>query len=444
MRSEIGEHPGGGGRAVVDRSRAGGLRLGFISPSWRLTPDTISGMPFRMREELARRFGGIVTFGTTEPPASADRRIIPEPVRALARPAVARARAGVKRTRAWWADLRPDRVRRTMLDGAHARSARLQREIEAHPTDVLFGCCISTALVGLRTATPVVYFSDATARIINDTYPNAVRRGRGYREACDELERTVMRKAAAAVFASRAALRSAVEDYGLDPARAHLVEMGAHVTPGPGALAEPLPIRDRRIRLCIVASDPVRKQLRLAVRATEMLCGMGWDAQLAHIGVPSPIASRSATVNSLGRLRLSDAGDRAAHARALAGSHLMLLPSLGEAFGIAPCEAAHFARPSIVSDAGGLPTVVEHGVTGLVLPVSAGPERYARAINDLLADERRYRAMSFAALARARSVLNWSRWADRTARIIEDVAAGHGSGRLVVNRTSVASTVCDA
>lgn len=319
-----------------------------------------------------------------------------------------------------------------MLDSAHARSSRLQRDIDAHPTDVLFGCCISTLLVGLNTSTPIAYFSDATARIINETYPSAARRGRGYREACDAIERAVMGKVAAAIFASRAALRSAIEDYGLDSGRGHLVEMGAHVTPGPNDRIGPLPIHSRRVRLCIVASDPIRKQLRLAVRTTELLCDMGWNAELAHIGAPARAVSRSSATNSLGRLHLSDPHDRARHAATLADSHLMLLPSLGEAFGIAPCEAAHFARPSIVSDAGGLPTVVEHGVTGLVLPVAACPLDYARAIDALLNDEPRYRAMSLAAHARAQGVLNWSRWADRTTRIIENVAAGRGSGLVAV------------
>src|SRR5690606_19063563 len=104
---------------------------------------------------------------------------------------------------------------------------------------------------------------------------------------------------------------------------------------------------------------------------------------LSYIGPPTKRAERSACTVCLGRLSLSEADDRRRHRQVLADSHIQLLPSLGEAFGIAPCESAHYARPSIVSDVGGLPTVVLHGQTGFVLPLNAGAAEYVRSIESL-------------------------------------------------------------
>jgi glycosyltransferase involved in cell wall biosynthesis len=99
-------------------------------------------------------------------------------------------------------------------------------------------------------------------------------------------------------------------------------------------------------------------------------------------------------------------------------------------FGLAPCEAAHFGRPSLVSDAGGLPSAVLHDETGIVLPVDAPASRYADEIEKLCHDPQRYRALSEAALRRARAELTWDAWARRVADILRDaVAEGTARGR---------------
>ena len=45
-----------------------------------------------------------------------------------------------------------------------------------------------------------------------------------------------------------------------------------------------------------------------------------------------------------------------------------VIPSLEEGFGIPAAEAMGCEVPVVASDAGGLPEVVENGVTGLVVP----------------------------------------------------------------------------
>ena len=100
-----------------------------------------------------------------------------------------------------------------------------------------------------------------------------------------------------------------------------------------------------------------------------------------------------------------------------------LLPSLGEAFGIAPIESAHFARPSIVANAGGLPFVVLHNKTGLVIDRDEGPVAWADAIESLIDNPDHYRDLSRNALQRARDELNWDAWGHSVAKIITETIA---------------------
>ncbi|MGH9554810.1 MAG: N-acetyl-alpha-D-glucosaminyl L-malate synthase BshA [Terriglobales bacterium] len=76
----------------------------------------------------------------------------------------------------------------------------------------------------------------------------------------------------------------------------------------------------------------------------------------------------------------------------LAVADLMLLPSELESFGLAALEAMACEVPAIASNVGGLPEVVDHGVTGFLAPVG-DVETMARYAIELLSDESRLRDM---------------------------------------------------
>ncbi|MBI3792847.1 MAG: N-acetyl-alpha-D-glucosaminyl L-malate synthase BshA [Gemmatimonadetes bacterium] len=84
----------------------------------------------------------------------------------------------------------------------------------------------------------------------------------------------------------------------------------------------------------------------------------------------------------------------------LAAADLFLIPTDRESFGLSALEAQASAVPVIGYNVGGLPEVVEHGVTGMLHEVGdvAGMARSAIA---LLTDDARWRAMGAAAVARA-------------------------------------------
>ncbi|MBI4605136.1 MAG: N-acetyl-alpha-D-glucosaminyl L-malate synthase BshA [Planctomycetes bacterium] len=98
--------------------------------------------------------------------------------------------------------------------------------------------------------------------------------------------------------------------------------------------------------------------------------------------------------------RVSFLGPVTRVAEVLAQLDLFLLPSEHESFGLAALEAMACGVPVVCTRAGGVPEVVEHGVSGLLCDVSDVP-CMARAAAELLKDPRRHRAMSAAARKRA-------------------------------------------
>jgi len=88
-------------------------------------------------------------------------------------------------------------------------------------------------------------------------------------------------------------------------------------------------------------------------------------------------------------------------------------PSLYEPFGIVALEAMASKTPVVVSEAGGLPEVVEHGVTGTTT-YTGNANSLADGILSVLQDPRKARQMADTAYERVRNVFNWDHIAQQT------------------------------
>lgn len=84
-----------------------------------------------------------------------------------------------------------------------------------------------------------------------------------------------------------------------------------------------------------------------------------------------------------------------------------------EAFGLVNVEAMASGIPVIASRAGGIPEVVEHGHTGLLIALDQLEEQLAGGIITLLDDEPLRRKMGMAGMERIRSRFMWRYTADR-------------------------------
>jgi glycosyltransferase involved in cell wall biosynthesis len=93
-------------------------------------------------------------------------------------------------------------------------------------------------------------------------------------------------------------------------------------------------------------------------------------------------------------------------------------PSLYEPFGIVALEAMAARVPVVVSDAGGLPEVVQHDVTGTVA-YNNDPESLAWGIVRVLKDSDLSRHMADAAYERVRTVFNWDVIAGQTKQVYD-------------------------
>jgi N-acetyl-alpha-D-glucosaminyl L-malate synthase BshA len=143
----------------------------------------------------------------------------------------------------------------------------------------------------------------------------------------------------------------------------------------------------KRVEAVLAVFDRIRR----AVRARLLLVGDGPELGTAYrvareLGVSDLIEIVGAQEEIVPLLSVSD---------------LFLLPSSQESFGLAALEAMACEVPVVASRVGGLPEVIEHGVSGFLHPPDALDEMAQSGI-DLLTDAVRHQEVAKAACRRVR------------------------------------------
>jgi starch synthase len=118
---------------------------------------------------------------------------------------------------------------------------------------------------------------------------------------------------------------------------------------------------------------------------------------------------------------IEDSLPRAQIVQLLSHASVFVCPSVYEPFGLINLEAMACRVPVVASAVGGIPEIVEDGRTGLLVPLGTDLERFARdlalAINELLANPERAKAMGAAGRQRVLDSFTWDVAAERTARL---------------------------
>ncbi len=288
--------------------------------------------------------------------------------------------------------------------------------------DVVIGVKMSWPIAFMKTKVPIVYATDATASMLQETYTSLRSRGRGWNAAMLELETRSLQRADVTIFWFEGLIERAIADHGAERSRLHVAHPGSNFT-----LADPsdLPTRtlpgEDEIRILFVAADPIRKQLPVAVATVKELIDRGRKARLYYIGPDHPDADHR-WVERLGRLDLASQQDAAIHRAALRDSHVNFLPSRADMTPLSVNEASMFGLPSVVSRIGGLPEQVLDRISGRVISSDAVPGVWADAIEWVLEDRDRYQSLSRSCHDLATNEFSWEAWGRKASGIIQEVA----------------------
>lgn len=210
--------------------------------------------------------------------------------------------------------------------------------------------------------------------------------------------------AAAVITVSEANSRHITETFRVPPGRVQVIPCGVDTgwfTPGAADLDPPLIVCVARLREV--------KRLDLLIRACAVVRNRGTAFRCVIVGD----GPERTTLEALrAELRLEDhldmpgAAEQSLVRRWWRRASVAVLSSRSEGMPVSLMEAASCGVPAVAPAVGGIPELVEHGVTGLVVP-PGDVGRLADALQELLANESVRVAMGGA--ARRRAELRFSR-----------------------------------
>jgi glycosyltransferase involved in cell wall biosynthesis len=301
-----------------------------------------------------------------------------------------------------------------VLKAYGARASRWLREVDV---DLVF-CPGTTPLRYIETDRPTAYWADATFSSLVGFLPDYSSLTSRQIERWNALEESVISRASAAIYASDWAARSAIESYGADPAKVHIVPFGANLEQTPSYTDVIQIINSRSPSLCrllFLGADWHRKGGDLAVSIARELNAMGVKTELTTVGgiVPESVR-RLEFVRTYPFLNKFDSVSLRRLEQLLAEAHFLVLPTKAEGFGVVFAEANAFGVPCVASRVGGVPTAIRDNINGRTLPDLHDAAPYCSFIANTFTAPQRYRELALSSYNEYASRLNW-RVAGKTA-----------------------------
>lgn len=285
--------------------------------------------------------------------------------------------------------------------------------------DVVFAPS-SIAAAAMSAEVPIVYCADSNVYQLFGYYEGFERIDTRYRRLCHAQEAKALARCAAAIFPSEWAAEAAVRVSGADRRKVHVIPFGANVEdPGREAVATTIERRSlSEPRILFIGSEWRRKGGDIVVEACARLRERGIPVSVDLVGVPTVPDGLPDYFRHHGVLRKGIPEENRRLSELLALADLLFVPSRAECYGMTFCEAAAYGLPSVSCRTGGIPTVVQDGVTGQLLEPGASPAQYAEVIAELVASPERYRAMARAGRADYETRLNWGTFLARLTEVL--------------------------
>lgn len=303
---------------------------------------------------------------------------------------------------------------------AFLSSKKTQKILQSTDYDLLFSPTYINEIAFLNINKPILYLNDGTFNKLIGYNPGFMGMGWLSKKITRLLEEKAFNNAKQLVFSSDWAANDAHKTYGIHSRKISVVKFGANLRVPHFALLE----KDYSGSLNILFSGVgwERKGGDIALAAIKILHEKGDDLKFKIMGCMPDVQEEF--VEIIPFLNKNYPFELAEIERHLSEAHFMFVPTRTDCSPIAFCEAAGFSLPVISTDTGGVPSIVEHGKTGFLLPENATAEDYANLIEREILNKRvRLKELSENARHKYEEELNWQVWAEKMSEIIKEISA---------------------
>ncbi|MEQ9485779.1 glycosyltransferase family 4 protein [Coleofasciculus sp. F4-SAH-05] len=300
--------------------------------------------------------------------------------------------------------------------------AVVKRQLKSTSCDLIFAPVASKELSFLETDIPIVFLSDATPKLLHETYKFFLTEEDFL--SASNMELAVLSKANRIVYSSEWAANSAVLEYGAAPNKINVVPFGANLDTVPDVSETRQKYRHQRCRLLFIGKNWQRKGADIAFQTLVSLLNMGIDAELIMVGTVPPAEIQHERLTIIPFLNKNVPQQQEKYNNLLLESHFLISPTRADCSPLVFAEANAYGIPVITSDVGGISTIVKNGQNGYMLPVSASSHEYADLIATNFANKDVYEQLVRLSRQEYDTRLNWDTWAENLHQIMLNTLEG--------------------
>jgi glycosyltransferase involved in cell wall biosynthesis len=311
------------------------------------------------------------------------------------------------------------RLREPVINRSVAR--QIQAKIKKINPDLIFSAG-ALEISSLECKQPIVFWTDATfAGLVNlhFDYKNLNKRSiiNG-----NKLEQSAYDRSSLILFSSDWAAKTAIENYIVDKNKIRIIPFGANIKTDFSYDEMKRIIRTKKmdvIKILFVGVNWYRKGGDILIQSVKELIKSGYKIELNVIGTNPKLNDEDLKFTKIhGFLRKWIPQENKKIIDLYTSSHIFIMPTKAEAYGIVFCEANAFGLPAIGPSIGGVPTIIKDGINGYLLKPEKTVESTIKIFSDIFTDKEKYYELSLSSFNEYKTRLNWTVSAKKVSELI--------------------------
>jgi glycosyltransferase involved in cell wall biosynthesis len=277
----------------------------------------------------------------------------------------------------------------------------------------------------LNTKQPLVLWTDATLSSLINFY-------RHMSNLCEEniqniyqMEASALNRCNLIIYTSDWAAQNAIKTYGISPSKIKVVPWGANLESSRSYKDIQEIINSKPVSPCkllFIGVDWLRKGGNTAFQIAKELNNLGLATELIVVGcepkINEPLPKFVKVIEFIDK---SQPEGSAKLNKLFAEAHFLILPTLADCSPHVIAEANSFGLPSLATNVGGIPTLIQDNLNGKTFSLEAHPSEYCNYIVSLITNYSEYKQLALSSFHQYQSRLNWKVAAKSGKKLIKEL-----------------------
>lgn len=315
-----------------------------------------------------------------------------------------------------------ERLREPFIN--HGFANQIKAKIKKFSPDLIFSAG-SLPISSLECAQPIIYWSDATFAGLMNFHFGYYNLNKKTIENGNILEQSALDKSSLILFSSEWAAKTAIDFYMVDSNKIHIVPFGANIETSFSFedIKKVILVREfNPIKILFTAVSWYNKGGDILINAVRELIKCGYNIELNIIGTTPQLEKEDYKfVKMHGFLRKWIHEENNKIKELYATSHIFIMPTRADAFGIVFCEANAFGLPAIGPDLGGVPTIIKNGINGYLIEHENAVESIVNKFIEIFSDRDSYNDLCLSSYNEYKKRLNWDVSAKKVNELIKQL-----------------------